>query len=82
MSEFEFNPYNTLGKIAQTFIDDGENVSVQLVKNPKTGIDELLVSGSGLYLRDARCWLPDNIEIRYGVTQDTIVFIDTNRIVI
>lgn len=80
MSEFEFNPYNTLGKIAQAFIDDGENVSVQLVKNPKTGIDGLVVSGSGLYLRDVRCWLADNIEVGYGVTQDTIVFIDTNRI--
>lgn len=80
MSEFDFNPYNTLGKIAQAFIDEGENVSVQLVKNPKTGIEELLVSGSRLYLRDVRCWVPDNIEVLYGVTQDTIIFIDTNRI--
>lgn len=80
MSEFVFNPYNTLGKIAQAFIDDGENVSVQLVMNPKTGIDELLVSGSGLYLRDVRCWVPDNIEFRYDVMQDTIIFTDTNRI--
>lgn len=82
MSEFFFNAYNTLGKIAQEFIDYGENVCVQLIKNPKTGIDELLVSGSGLYLRDLRCWLPDNIDIRYGVTQDTIIFIDTKRIAI
>lgn len=80
MSEFVFNPYNTLGKIAQEFIDKGENVSVQFITNPKTEVVELLVSGSGLYLRDVRCWMPDNIDIRYGVTQDTIIFIDTNRI--
>lgn len=80
MSGFSFNPYNTLGKIAQTFIDEGENVSVQFIKNPKTEIVELLVSGSGLYLRDVRCYLEDHIEVRYGITQDTIIFIDTNRI--
>lgn len=80
MSEFFFNTYDTLGKIAQEFIDKGENIRVQFITNPKTEVVELLVSGSGLYLRDIRCWVSDNIYFRYGVTQDTIIFYDENRI--
>lgn len=39
----------------------------------------LMVEYSGLYLRDVRGWLCDNITVKYGNTQDTILFIDTNQ---
>lgn len=38
----------------------------------------LMVEHSGLYLRDVREWLSDNITVKYGNTQDTIIFIDTS----
>lgn len=39
----------------------------------------LIVKYSGLYLRDVRGWLSDNITVKYGNTQDTIIFIDTKQ---
>lgn len=39
----------------------------------------LMVEYSGLYLRDVRGWLSDNITIKYGNTQDTIIFIDSTH---
>lgn len=39
----------------------------------------LMVEHSGLYLRDVREWLSDNITVKYGNNQDTIIFIDTNQ---
>lgn len=37
----------------------------------------LMVEHSGLYLRDVRELLSDNITVKYGNTLDTIIFIDS-----
>lgn len=80
MSEFDFNPYNTLGKIARAFVDEAENVEVHFEHHPVTHRSCLRVENSGLYLRDVRCWLADNISVEYGPTQDVIYFYDSNRL--
>ena len=39
----------------------------------------LYLEHTGLYLRDLRCWLPSNMTLKYGNTQDTIIVIDNNH---
>lgn len=78
MSEFGWVPYHTLGDIAKAFIDNAEGVNVGFWFSDKLQRTCLSVAGSGLYLRDVRCWLPENITVEYGATQDVIIFIDSN----
>lgn len=39
----------------------------------------LMIEGTGLCLRDVRSYVTDNIELKYGNTQDTIIIIDKNH---
>lgn len=78
MSDFCWMPYHTLGDIARAFIDYAEGVSIRFGFNDELNRFCLSVHNSGLYLRDVRCWLPDNITVQYGDTQDVIIFIDSN----
>ena len=78
MSEFGWVPYHTLGDIARAFIDYSYGVRVEFGFIAGLQRHCLSVSYSGLYLRDVRCWLPDNITVQYGATQDVIIFIDSN----
>lgn len=78
MSEFCLVPYHTFGDIAKAFIDRAKGVSVRFGFNVELDCYCLSVHNSGLYLRDVRCWLPDNITARYGDTQDVIIFIYNN----
>lgn len=78
MSEFGWVPYHTLGEIARAFIDFSDGVHVEYGFLSRLQCHCLLVSYSGLRLSDVRCWLPDNITVEYGATQDVIIFIDSN----
>lgn len=78
MSEFCWMPYHTFGDIAKAFIDNAEGVYVIFTYDFNLHRYCLSVHNSGLYLRDIRCWLPDNITVKYGDTQDVIVFVDSN----
>lgn len=70
--------YNTLAKIAATFIEGLPTCHVHYGFDHEEHRYVLMVEYTGLYLRDVRCGLPDNISVKYGNTQDTIIFIDEN----
>lgn len=76
MSDFCWVPYHTLGDIAKAFIDYAEGVNVYFTFDFTLKRYCLSINNSGLYLREVRCWLPDNITVMYGDTQDTIIFIE------
>lgn len=78
MSDIDVFTYNSLSKIAAAFIDGLPTCNVHYEFDEKEHRHVLEVEDSGLYLRDVRCWLPDNISVKYGNTQDTIIFIDEN----
>lgn len=78
MSDIDVFTYLGLSKIAAVFIDGLPTCSVHYVFDEKLHRHVLKVEDSGLYLRDVRCWLTDNISVKYGNTQDTIIFIDEN----
>lgn len=78
MSDIDVFTYNSLSKIAAAFIDGIPTCHVHYVFDQKEHRHVLKVEDSGLYLRDVRCWLPDNISVKYGNTQDAIIFIDEN----
>ncbi len=78
MSDIDVFTYNTLAKIAAAFIDGIPTCHVHYGFYEPEHRSVLIVEGTGLYLRDVRCWLPDNISVKYGNTQDTIIFIDEN----
>lgn len=75
-SEFEFDSY---AKIAAAFIEGLPSCRVNYGFNQDDNRSVLMLEGTGLYLRDIRCWLPGNFELRYGSTQDTIIIIDKNH---
>lgn len=76
MSDIDVFTYNNLSKIAAAFIEGLPTCHVYYgFYHPEHRI-VLIVEHTGLYLRDVRCWLPDNISVKYGNTQDTIIFID------
>lgn len=78
MSDIDVFTYHSLSKIAAVFIEGLPDCNVHYRFNLKELRHVLEVENSGLYLRDVRCWLPDNISVKYGNTQDTIIFIDEN----
>lgn len=78
MSDIDVFTYHSLSKIAAAFIDGIPTCHVHYGFDEKEHRHVLMVEYTGLYLRDVRCWLPDNISIKYGNTQDTIIFIDEN----
>jgi len=75
ISEFT---YNTYAKIAAAFIEDVPFCRVHYGFDTNERKNILIVEGTGLYLRDVRCWLPPTISVKYGNTQDSIIFIDSN----
>lgn len=78
MSDIDVFTYHSLSKIAAAFIDGIPTCRVHYGFYEPENRSVLMVEGTGLYLRDVRCWLPDNISVKYGNTQDTIIFIDEN----
>lgn len=78
MSDIDVFTYNNLSKIAAAFIEGLPTCHVHYGFDEKEHRYVLMVEYTGLYLRDVRCWLPDHISVKYGNTQDTIIFIDQN----
>lgn len=78
MSDIDVFTYNSLSKIAAAFIDGIPACHVHYGFVIEEHRHVLMVEYTGLYLRDVRRWLPDNISVKYGNTQDTIIFIDEN----
>lgn len=78
MSDIDVFTYHSLAKIAAAFIDGLPTCSVHYEFDEKEHRHVLEVEDSGLYLSNVRCWLPDNISVKYGNSQDTIIFIDEN----
>ena len=78
MSDYDVFTYNNLSKIAAEFIEKMPTCRVHYGFYKPEHRSVLMVEGTGLYLRDVRCWLPDYISVKYGNTQDTIIFIDKN----
>lgn len=78
MSDFYGFTYNSLSKIAASFIDGIPTCHVHYGFDEEEHRHVLMVEYTGLYLRDVRSFLPDNITVKYGNTQDTIIFIDKN----
>lgn len=76
LSEFTYNSY---AKIAFAFINDLPTCRVAYGYDQDEHRSVLILEGTGLYLRDIRCWLPDTFKLKYGSTQDTIIIIDTNH---
>lgn len=76
MSDIDVFSYHSLAKIAAAFIDGIPTCHVHYGFDEKEQRHVLMVEYTGLYLRDVRCWLPDNISVKYGNSQDTIIFID------
>lgn len=71
--------YDSYAKIAAAFIEGLPTCRVSYGFNLTYDKSVLMLEGTGLYLRDIRCWLPDNFDLRYGNTQDTIIIIDKNH---
>lgn len=78
MSDIDVFSYNSLSKIAAAFIDGLPTCFVHYGFYEPEHRNVLIIEYTGLYLRDVRCWLPDNISVKYGNTQDTLIFIDDN----
>lgn len=78
MSDNDVFTYNNLSKIAAAFIEGLPTCHVHYAFDKNEQRHVLKVEYTGLYLRDVRCWLPDHISVKYGNTQDTIIFIDEN----
>lgn len=78
MSDIVSLTYNSLSKIAAGFIDVLPTCQVHYGFYEPEHRNVLIVEHSGLYLRDVRCLLAGNISVKYGNTQDTIIFIDKN----
>lgn len=71
--------YNTYAKIAAAFIADMPTCHVHYGFDHNEHRYVLCLEHTGLYLRDLRCWLPGNMTLKYGYTQDTIIVIDKNH---
>jgi hypothetical protein len=70
--------YNSLPKIAAAFIEGLPTCHVHYGFYEPEHRNVLIVEYTGLYLRDVSYGLPDHISVKYGNTQDTIIFIDQN----
>lgn len=70
----------TYAKIAAFFISAVPTCRLHYGFDPNEHRYVLMVEGTGLYLRDVRGYITDNIELKYGNTQDTIIIIDTTDI--
>lgn len=79
MSDLSDFTYNSYAKIASAFIDGLPTCRVAYGFDQNEHRSVLILEGTGLYLRDIRCWLPSNFRLKYGATQDTIIVIDTNH---
>lgn len=71
--------YDTYAKIAAVFIENWPTCNVHYGYSHDEHCYVLYLEYTGLYLRDLRCWLPSNMSIKYGNTQDTIIVIDKNH---
>ena len=74
--KFHFDSY---AKIAAVFIYGYPHCRVHYGFDQNEHRYVLMIEDTGLYLRDLRGLLPDNIELKYGNTQDTIIIIDKNH---
>lgn len=79
MSEFSEFTYDSYAKIAAAFIDGLPTCHVHYGYDHNEHRYLLIVEHTGLYLRDVRCWLPEHITVKYGNTQDTIIFDDAHQ---
>lgn len=79
MSESNEFTYDSYAKIAAAFIEELPTCRVAYGFDQNEHRSVLMIEGTGLFLRDLRCWLPDNFELKYGSTQDTIIIIDKNH---
>lgn len=79
MSDLSNFTYNSYAKIAAAFIDGIPTCRVAYGFDQNEHRSVLILEGTGLYLRDIRCWLPSSFTLKYGTTQDTIIIIDTNH---
>lgn len=66
-------------KIAALFISAIPTCRLHYGFGPDEHRYVLMVEGTGLYLRDVRLMVPDNCEVKYGNTQDTIIIVDKNH---
>lgn len=66
-------------KLAAVLIDGFPYCSVHYEYDESEDRFVLKIEGTGLYLREIRDIIPDNIKVKYGDTQDIIIFIDTNH---
>lgn len=71
---------NNLAKLAAVFIESYPSCRLHYGFEPNEHCWVLMIEGTGLYLRDLRCLLPDHFNLKYGNTQDTIIIIDTTDI--
>lgn len=71
--------YDSYAKIAAAFIEGLPTCRVHYGFEQNENRSVLMIEGTGLYLRDIRCWLPSNFDLKYGNTQDTIIIIDKNH---
>lgn len=71
--------YNTYAKIAAAFIENMPTCRIRYGYDVVELHYVLYLMNTGLYLRDLRCWLPSNMTLKYGNTQDTIIIIDKNH---
>lgn len=78
MSDFDVLSFNSLSEIAAAFIIAKPTCHVHYGFDEREHRCVLMVEYTGLYLRDVRCLIADHISVKYGNTQDTIIFIDKN----
>ena len=79
MSKSRKSANDGFAKIAAAFIYAYPSCRVIYGFDQDEDRNVLKVVNTGLYLRDIRDLLPDNFELKYGSTQDTIIFIDKNH---
>ena len=71
--------YNTYAKIAAAFIENMPTCRIRYGYDVVEHRYVLYLLNTGFYLRDLRSWLPSNMTLKYGNTQDTIIVIDKNH---
>ena len=71
--------YNTYAKIAAAFIENMPTCRIRYGYDVVENRYVLYLMNTGFYLRDLRSWLPSNMTLKYGNTQDTIIVIDKNH---
>ena len=70
---------NNLAKLAAVLIDAFPCCNLHYEYEESVDRFILRIEGTGCYLREIRPLVPDNFELKYGNTQDTIIIIDKNN---